>query len=81
MKRPSPLGNPPRQQSASAAAKIANKILPPEAQNKRYETPKKVSNKENITSPGLSEAKHLMASQESEFGGSWMDELATELSV
>ncbi|KAL7903819.1 hypothetical protein GGI35DRAFT_465105 [Trichoderma velutinum] len=81
MKRPSPLGNPPRKQSPPTIVKAANKPLPLSAQNARHETPKKVSSKENITSPGVNEAKYLMASQESEFGGSWMDELATEISL
>ncbi|RFU79377.1 hypothetical protein TARUN_2832 [Trichoderma arundinaceum] len=63
-----------------------NKPPPLEAKHgrsspKHSKTPTKVSSKENITSPGFSEPKHLMASQESEFGGSWMDELATELSL
>ncbi|KAL7946988.1 hypothetical protein V8C42DRAFT_319350 [Trichoderma barbatum] len=76
------LGNLSRQQSTSTTAKIANKILPLEVQNaKQSETPAKGPTKENITSPGISEAKHPMASQESEFGGSWMDELATEFSL
>lgn len=80
MKRPSPLGNTPRKQSPPTTAKAANKPLPLKAQNTRHETPKKAS-KENTTSPRFREAKNLIDSQESEFGGSWMDELATELSL
>ncbi|KAM6478614.1 hypothetical protein HDV62DRAFT_370848 [Trichoderma sp. SZMC 28011] len=80
MKRPSPIGNIPRKQSPPTTVKAANKLLPLKVQITRHETPKKVS-KENTTSPGIREAKNLMDSQESEFGGSWMDELATELSL
>lgn len=80
MKRPSPLGNAPRKPSPPTTVKAANKPLPLEVQITRHETPKKVS-KENTTSPGMREAKNQMDSQESEFGGSWMDELATELSL
>ncbi|PKK43482.1 hypothetical protein CI102_13757 [Trichoderma harzianum] len=80
MKRPSPIGNIPRKQSSPTTAKVAIEPQPPEAQNTRHETLKAMS-KENTTSPGISEAKHLIASQESEFGGSWMDELATEISL
>ncbi|OPB40999.1 hypothetical protein A0O28_0106960 [Trichoderma guizhouense] len=80
MKRPSPLGNAPRKQSPPTTVKAANKPLPLKVQITRHETPKRVS-KENTTSPGMREAKNLMDSQESEFGGSWMDELATELSL
>ncbi|KAJ4854382.1 uncharacterized protein T069G_11361 [Trichoderma breve] len=79
-KRPSPIGNIPRKQSPPTTAKVAIKPQPPKAQNTRHETLKAMS-KENTTSPGISEAKHLIASQESEFGGSWMDELATEISL
>ncbi|KAL7790672.1 hypothetical protein V8C43DRAFT_285155 [Trichoderma afarasin] len=79
-KRPSPLGNAPRKESPPTTVKAANKPLPLKVQITRHETPKKVS-KENTTSPGVREAKNLMDSQESEFGGSWMDELATELSL
>ncbi|KAH0526052.1 hypothetical protein TsFJ059_009432 [Trichoderma semiorbis] len=80
LKRPLPLGNSPRKQSPPTTVKAANKPLPLKAQNTRHETPKKVS-KENTTSPGIREAKNMMDSQESDFGGSWMDELATELSL
>ncbi|KKP04980.1 hypothetical protein THAR02_02917 [Trichoderma harzianum] len=80
MKRPSPLGNAPRKQSPPTAVKAVNKPLPLKVQITRHETPKKVS-KENTTSPGTREAKNVMDSQESEFGGSWMDELATEFSL
>ncbi|KAL6786561.1 hypothetical protein J3E68DRAFT_420020 [Trichoderma sp. SZMC 28012] len=80
MKRPSPLGNAPRKQSPPTTVKAANKPLPPKVQNTRHEALKAMS-KENTTSPGISEAKNLMDSQESEFGGSWMDELATEISL
>ncbi|KAL6814891.1 hypothetical protein J3E69DRAFT_346254 [Trichoderma sp. SZMC 28015] len=79
-KRPSPIGNIPRKQSPPTTVKIANKPPLPKAQNTRHETLKAIS-KENTTSPGIREAKNLMDSQESEFGGSWMDELATELSL
>ncbi|KAL6693024.1 hypothetical protein J3F84DRAFT_381352 [Trichoderma pleuroticola] len=78
-KRPLP-GNVPRKQSPPATVQIANKPLPLKVQITRHEAPKKVS-KENTTSPGISEAKNLIASQESEFGGSWMDELATEIAL
>ncbi|KAK4076716.1 uncharacterized protein Triagg1_4319 [Trichoderma aggressivum f. europaeum] len=80
MKRPLPLGNTPRKQSTTTTVKGASKPLPLKVQITRLETPKKVS-KEKTTSPGISEAKHLFASQESEFGGSWMDELATEIAL
>ncbi|KAL7935804.1 hypothetical protein V8C35DRAFT_298291 [Trichoderma chlorosporum] len=80
-KKDPPRGTFARQQSTSIAARVANTKLPPEAQNQRHETPKREFNKENIASPGLGEVKHPIASQESEFGGSWMDELATELSL
>ncbi|KAH0499697.1 hypothetical protein TgHK011_006872 [Trichoderma gracile] len=58
----------------------------PKAQNgsshrKDQNIPTKTSNKENKTAPDFDEFKDLMASQESEFGGSWMDELATEFSL
>ncbi|PTB65085.1 hypothetical protein BBK36DRAFT_1122372 [Trichoderma citrinoviride] len=64
----------------------ANTPLPPKAQNipsfpKDHDMPIKTSNKENKAAPEVDEFKDLMASQESEFGGSWMDELATELSL
>ncbi|PNP49250.1 hypothetical protein THARTR1_10052 [Trichoderma harzianum] len=78
-KRPLP-GNVPRKQSPPATVQIANKPLPLKVQITRHEMPKKVS-KENTACPGISEAKHLIASQESEFGGSWMDELATEIAL
>ncbi|KAL7815607.1 hypothetical protein V8C26DRAFT_402167 [Trichoderma gracile] len=63
-----------------------NKPPPPKAQNgpsysQDQNIPTKSSNKENKTAPDFDEFKDLMASQESEFGGSWMDELATELSL
>lgn len=50
---------------------------------KHTKTPIKSANKPNdiIASPENSESKCPPASQESEFGGSWMDELATELSL
>lgn len=79
-KRPLPLGNVPRKQSPPTTVKAANKPLPLKAQITRHETPKKVT-KENTTSSGIREAKNLGDSQESEFGGSWMDELATEFSL
>ncbi|KAH6603655.1 hypothetical protein Trco_008430 [Trichoderma cornu-damae] len=65
----------------------ANKTpLPLEAKHRRSSpphtrAPAKASNKENMPSPEFSETKQPAASQESEFGGSWMDELATELSL
>ncbi|KAL6802747.1 hypothetical protein GGI42DRAFT_325084 [Trichoderma sp. SZMC 28013] len=80
MKRPKPLGNVPRKQSPPTTVKATNKPLHMKLQITRHETPKKVS-KENTTSPRVSEAKLLVASQESEFGGSWMDELATEIAL
>ncbi|KAL6895387.1 hypothetical protein HDV57DRAFT_7899 [Trichoderma longibrachiatum] len=46
-----------------------------------HHTTSKPSDKENKPAPQFDEFKDLMASQESEFGGSWMDELATELSL
>ncbi|KAL7953706.1 hypothetical protein V8C34DRAFT_296273 [Trichoderma compactum] len=78
-KRPSP-GNFPRKQSSPTTATVTNKPLHLKVQITRLETPKEAS-KENTTSPGIGEAKHLIASQESEFGGSWMDELATEIAL
>ncbi|KAM0260158.1 hypothetical protein ACHAQJ_002923 [Trichoderma viride] len=72
--------------SSSFTSLNTNKTLAPEAKHqhsspKHAKTPTKVSNKENMTSSELNETKCPMASQESEFGGSWMDELATELSL
>ncbi|KAL7788398.1 hypothetical protein V8C37DRAFT_388438 [Trichoderma ceciliae] len=72
--------------SSSLTSTNANKTLPLEAKTessspKPLKTPVKVSNKENMASPEFSETEYPMASQESEFGGSWMDELATELSL
>ncbi|KAL6859539.1 hypothetical protein J3F83DRAFT_749303 [Trichoderma novae-zelandiae] len=73
-----------RQQSSPPTT--ANKPVPPKAQSglfrpNDHNTPVKAPDKENTTALELDEFKDLMASQESEFGGSWMDELATELSL
>ncbi|KAL7802083.1 hypothetical protein V8C44DRAFT_310992 [Trichoderma aethiopicum] len=81
VKKDSPLGTNPRPPPANA-----NEPIPTKARNgllcpNDHNTTSKPPDKENKPAPQFDEFKDLMASQESEFGGSWMDELATELSL
>ncbi|PTB38089.1 hypothetical protein M441DRAFT_60380 [Trichoderma asperellum CBS 433.97] len=67
--------------SHSASRTLAQEARHQYSSPKHANTPTKSANKpEGInTSPEASESKRPPASQESEFGGGWMDELATEL--
>jgi hypothetical protein len=83
-KKDSPVVTIPQQQLPPTSD--TNKPLPLKTQtgpfySKDQTMPTKTFNKENKIAPDFDEFKDLMASQESEFGGSWMDELATELSL
>ncbi|OTA04195.1 hypothetical protein A9Z42_0047610 [Trichoderma parareesei] len=83
-KKGSPAATIPQQQLPPTSD--ANKPLPLKTQigpfyPKDQNIPTKTFNKENKIAPDFDEFKDPMASQESEFGGSWMDELATELSL
>ncbi|KAL6894786.1 hypothetical protein GGI43DRAFT_412194 [Trichoderma evansii] len=78
----------PRPSPSSFTSHNTNRALAREAKH-QYSSPKhanppiKPANKPKdiVTSPETSESKCPPASQESEFGGSWMDDLATELSL
>ncbi|TFB05968.1 hypothetical protein CCMA1212_001384 [Trichoderma ghanense] len=81
MKKGSPLATNSRQPPANANNLLPSKTKNGPSSSKDDNIPTYPSNKENKTAPEFDEFKDLIASQESEFGGSWMDELATELSL